>query len=143
MDSLDLAIHKMAHVNLPWLAKTMGMNEQSLRNKVCPTNEISKVSVQELRSMMLITEDVQALRVLAHDLGYQLVGKEMETTSVLDALLNFNKEQGDVSASIQVAFADNFFSEREYCEVENEIQQAKRALDVLLQSVQVKKGKRV
>ena len=143
MDSLDLAIHKMAHVDLPALAKTMGLNEQSLRNKVCPTNELAKVSVQELRSMMLITQDIQALRVLVADFGLQLVGHDVKTASVFDALLNFSKEQGDVSASIQVAFADNFFSEREYCEVENEIQQAKHALDVLLQSVLMKKGKRV
>lgn len=143
MDSLDLAIHKMAHVDLPWLAKTMGLNEQSLRNKVCPTNEIAKVSVQELRSMMLITQDVQALRVLAHDLGFQLIGHEVKSISVFDALLNFSKEQGDIAASIQVAFADNFFSEREYCDVEKEIQQAKHALDVLLQSILMKKGKRV
>lgn len=143
MDSLDLAIHKMAHVDLPELAKTMGLNEQSLRNKVCPTNELAKVSVQELRSMMLITQDIQALRVLADDFGLKLVGQTVESTSVFDALLNFSKEQGDISASIQVAFADNFFSEREYCEVENEVQQAKHALDVLLKSLQQKKGKRV
>ena len=74
MDSLDLAIHKMAHKNLPALAKAMGANEQSLRNKVSPTNEIAKVSVQELRSMILITQDLQPLRVLANDFGLKLVG---------------------------------------------------------------------
>jgi len=94
MDSLDFAIHKMAHVDLPALAKTMGLNEQSLRNKVCPTNEIAKVSVQELRSMMLITKDIQPLRVLADDFGLQLVGQTVQSASVFDALLNFSKEQG-------------------------------------------------
>jgi len=143
MDSLDLAIHKMAHVNLPQLAKTMGMNEQSLRNKVSPTNEIAKLSVQEWRSMMLITQDIQSLRVLAAEFDLQLVGAEVQSTSVFNALLNCSKEHGDVSQSIQLAFEDNFFSEREYCVVEKEIQEAKDALDVLLKSVQQQKGKRL
>lgn len=143
MDSLDSAIHTTAHKDLPTLAKMMGLNEQSFRNKVSPTNEIAKLSVQEFRSMMLITQDVQPLRVLADDLGLKLVGHEVEASTVFDALLNFSKEQGDVAASIQLAFADNFFSEREYCAVENEIQQVKVALDVLLKSLQMKKGMRV
>lgn len=142
MDSLDLAIHKMAHVDLPALAKTMGANEQSLRNKVSPTNELAKVSVQELRSMMLITQDLQPLRVFANDFGMQLISADVQTISVFDALVSVSKEQGDVASRIQQAFADNFISTREFCEIEQEVAEAKSALDTLLQAVKTQKGVR-
>ena len=143
MDGLDLAIHHTAHVDLPALAKSMGLNEQSLRNKVCPTNEIAKLSVQEWRSMMLVTGDVQSLRVMAADLGMQLVGKSVNATSVFNALLSFNKEQGDVAASIQLAFQDNYLSERECAEVRKEINEARHALNVLEESIVKQVGQRV
>lgn len=140
MDSLDLAIHTMAHADLPALAKTMGANEQSLRNKVSPTNEVAKVSVQELRSMMLITQDLQPLRVLANDFGLKLVGTDIPTVSVFDALLIVGKEQGDVASRVQEAFQDNFISTKEYCDVEKEVEEAKNALDTLLKAVRLQKG---
>ncbi|MDN2661822.1 phage regulatory CII family protein [Psychromonas sp. 14N.309.X.WAT.B.A12] len=143
MDGLDIAIHQSAHADLPELAKSMGLNEQSLRNKVCPTNEVAKLSVQEWRSMMLITRDVQSLRVMASDLGMQLVSQEVKQASVFDALLSFNKEQGDVAFSIQVAFKDNHLSDRECAQVRREINEARNALDVLEQSIQGQVGKQL
>ena len=142
VDSLDLAIHKMAHKNLPALAKAMGANEQSLRNKVSPTNEIAKVSVQELRSMILITQDLQPLRVLANDFGLKLVGAEIQTMSVFDALLSMSKEHGDVASRVQAAFQDNFISTKEYCDVEKEVNEAKVALDTLLKALGLQIGVR-
>lgn len=141
MDGLDLAIHQTAHVDLPALAKSMGLNEQSLRNKVCPTNEVAKLSVQEWRSMMLITNDVQSLRVLAGDFGLQLAAREMQAVSVFEALLCFNKEQGEVASSIQSAFQDDHLSARECAAVRREIEDARNALDVLEQSIQRQVGK--
>ncbi|MEG3753118.1 phage regulatory CII family protein [Psychromonas arctica] len=143
MDGLDLAIYQTSHVDLPALAKAMGLNEQSLRNKVCLTNDVAKLSVQEWRSMMLITQDVQSLRVMAMDLGMQLVGQAADSTTVLDALLSFNKEQGDVSLSIQLAFQDNHLSERECAKVRGEINEARHALDVLEQSIVAKVGEKI
>lgn len=143
MDSLDSAIHEMAHKKLPALAKTMGINEQSLRNKVCPTNDLAKLSVQEWRSMMLITKDIESLRVFASDFDLKLVGNEVQTSTIFDALLSVNKELGDVSTSIQIALADNHLSERECATTRQEIEEARQALDVLEKSVQQQAGKRI
>jgi len=141
MDSLDLAIHQTAHSDLPLLAKQMGINEQGLRNKVCPTNTTAKLSVRELLSMMLITDDWSVLSVLAQEVGCKVVASEpMQSSSILGALLVFGKEQGDVSASIQSALSDGRISVREHGCINKEIEEAINALHLLKKSVQNQAG---
>ncbi len=139
MDSLDLAIHSTAHGagngGLPLLAKQMGIGEQSLRNKVGPTNEVAKLSVQEARSMMMITGDRGVLDVLAHDLGYKVVAIDVEQANVLDAMLKVVKEQGDVAAKIIEAMTDGKITPRERHDVERELSEASSALEVLRKAV--------
>jgi len=58
MNNLEFAIHKSAQdFGIPRLAKMMALGEQSLRNKLCPTNSVAKLSVVEFDAVLTITED--------------------------------------------------------------------------------------
>lgn len=136
MDKLEFAMHETAHKDLPLLAKKMGMNEQSLRNKVSPTNEHAKFSVQEWRSMMMITSDFRSLEVLAEQLGFHVKTKEQaQCSTILSSLLMFNKEQGDIASAIFDALEDGKITPREKVNIENEIRDAQKALDIVKASV--------
>ena len=139
LDGLLASIHSSAHKaqgGLERLAKTMGLNAQSLRNKVNPVNDVAKLSVAEWRSLLMITNDITSLTVLCNDLGFRLVevdgaGKD----NLLTCMLNLNKESGDVAAAIQEALADGKISLSEKVKILKEIDEQKKAVNKLERSL--------
>jgi hypothetical protein len=139
MDQLDIAIHKTAHDTsggLSALARAMGIGEQVLRNKVCPTTDTHKLNLREALAMMDMSGDDQILRVLAELRGYTLAKKSLpDAGSIVSAVLRMNSEQGDVSTEIQNSIADFKLTEDERAEICKQIHDAHEALDVLKSTV--------
>jgi hypothetical protein len=139
MDQLDIAIHGTAHDapgGLPALARRMGVHEQVLRNKVCPTTDSHKLNLREAVAMMDLSNDDRILEVLAELRGYTLSRKELpDAASIVEAVLSTNTEQGDVSRAIRDAISDGKITEQERSAITAQIHKAHASLDVLNSTV--------
>lgn len=140
MDQLDIAIHHTAHDapgGLSALARKMGMVEQTLRNKVCPTTDSHKLNLREALAIMEITGDDRILEVIAEQRGYTLERKALpDASSIVAAVLSSDAEHGDVSREIMAAIQDGKITPAERAAIAKQIHDAHRALDVLNSTVQ-------
>ena len=140
MDQLDIAIHSTAHDapgGLPALARTMGMHDQVLRNKVCPTTDSHKLNLREAVAMMDITNDDRILFVLAEMRGYVLDRKALpDAKCIVTAVLAVNSQHGDVSRAISEGIADHKLTETEKANIAQHIRRAQQTLDELNATVQ-------
>ena len=144
MNNLEFAIHKSAQdFGIPRLAKMMALGEQSLRNKLCPTNSVAKLSVVEFDAVLTITEDFTPLHVLANAQGMKLVPMHEQPQAISQAMMMVIAEVGDVARVIPQVTQDGFMSARECSLTTKEIREAIDSLNVLLVSVESHKGKRV
>jgi hypothetical protein len=139
MDQLDIAVHQTAHEGpggLPALARRIGVREQVLRNKVCPTTEGFHLNLREAVAMMDANDDDRILKILAEMRGYTLQRKRLpDAASIVSAVLSADAEHGDVSRTIQSALADGKLTDKERAAVINQINEAQTALDVLKSTV--------
>lgn len=144
MNDLEVAIHKSAQeFGVARLAKMMALNEQSLRNKLCPTNLVAKLSITEFDAMCACTEDLTSLHVLAHSHGMKLVPFNKEPQAISQAMMLVMAEVGDVARVIPTVISDGFMSSRECTATVKEIREAIDSLNVLLVSVENNKGKKL
>lgn len=139
LDQLDIAIHETAHRapgGLPALARTMGLNEQVLRNKVNPTTDSNKLNVREMLAIIDIANDDQILRVLASMRGYRLESNtQADAPGIVSAMLAADAEHGDVPRAISESIADGKLTERERANIIKQINEARARLDVLSSTV--------
>lgn len=139
MDQLDIAIHQTAHDapgGLNALARKIGMGEQVLRNKVCPTTDTHKLSLREAVAMMDAADDDSILAVLAGMRGYTLERQALpDAQSIVAAVLSADAEHGDISREIQAALADGKLTEHERAAISQQIRDAHQALDALNSTV--------
>ncbi|PKF60638.1 hypothetical protein CW745_13995 [Psychromonas sp. psych-6C06] len=144
MNALEIEVHRCAHeFGVPRLAKMMALNEQSLRNKLCPTNSTAKLSVAELDAMCACTGDLTPLHVLANSHGVKLVPMTEQPQAISQAMMLVMAEVGDVARVIPNVVNDGFMSARECSMTVKEIREAIDSLNVLLVSVESRKGQRV
>lgn len=140
MDTLDVAIHSTAHDaagGLPALARKMGVHEQVLRNKVCPTTDTHKLILREALAMMELTGDDRILFVMAELRGYVVSRKELpDAKSLVTAVLEANAEEGDVAKSILAAIADGKLTVGEKADIAEHIRMVQNTLDTLNATVQ-------
>lgn len=139
MDQLDIAMHSTAHDapgGLPKLANKLGVGETVLRSKCNPNTDTHKLSLREALAMMLLTDDVRILEVMADQLGYKLEPVETRAAdSVLDAVLLLGSSVGEVNRTIQEALADNRISARELADIRNRSHLAMNELRTLITTV--------
>lgn len=139
MDQLDIAVHQTAHDapgGLPALARKIGVGEQVLRSKVCPTTDTHKLSLREALAVMDATNDDRILSVLAEMRGYTLARKALpDAHSIVAAVLSADAEHGDVSREIMCALADGKLTEPERAAITQQINEAHQALNVLKSTV--------
>lgn len=135
LDQLDIAIHQTAHDapgGLNALARKMGLGEQVLRNKVCPTTDTHKLSLREAVAMMDAADDDRILAVLAAMRGYALERRALpDAQSIVAAVLSADAEHGDISREIQAALADGKITEHEKAAIARQIRDAHQSLDAL------------
>lgn len=144
MNKLEMAIHKTTHdFGVPRLAKMMALSEQSLRNKLCPTNTVAKLSVVEFDAVLAITGDLTPLHVLANSHDVKLVPMANQAQDVSQAMMLVMAEVGDVARLVPEILSDGLITARESSTTAIEIRQAIDALNVLLASVESVQGRRV
>lgn len=139
LDQLDIAIHETAHRapgGLSKLARMIGVREQVLRNKVCPTTDSHKLTLREALAMMEATDDDRILHALAEVRSYTLRRRMLpDAPSIVAAVLASDAEHGDVSRAIQEAIGDGKLTEAEKAAIGQQILKAQQALDALKSTV--------
>ena len=133
MDLLDIACHQTGHDapgGLPALASKMGVNYQTLTNKLNPQNDTHKLTLREAVAMMLITGDVQILEAIAAQLDCRVV-RDVDQTRVglVSAAMRAAAEGGDVQRAIVEATSDGRLTARERAHIVKECVEARIALN--------------
>lgn len=139
MDQIDIAVHETSRNfpgGLPALARALGMHEQVLRSKCCPTTDTHKLSLREALAMMLQTGDISILVAMADELGCTVARKgDMPQIHLIEAILRVDAEHGDVSRALSDALSDGHLNERERANILKEIGHTQDALERLRSSV--------
>lgn len=135
MDLLEIAVHQTAHDfdgGLDRLAKLMGKNSQTLRNKVNPNVESHVLGLFDAMAMMIHSQDFRILEVMAAQCGRSVKPLCAEPAPSLSvALLHVVAEQGDVSRAMEDMLASGRVTVRDRAEVREHVSEARAALDVL------------
>lgn len=139
MNQLELAVHRTAHDfpgGVPALAAAMGQKPGVLKNKVCPTAEWNKLSLDEAMQIMLLSGNHSILQEMARELGLMVQGLPCKRGSVLQNLLREQAEHGHVANALAAALDDGRVTPREAMDVAREIDDEIQALTALKLSVQ-------
>lgn len=146
MDQIDIAIHQTVHgFGLPAMASKMGMREQTLRNKVNPTEEAHELKFREWLGTLDVSQNFSSLDAVCQQFGGHFV-RDMERPNprdLLRALLAADSEHGDVTRSIREALRDGTIAPREMAEILREIGEAVSALNDLSAYLLKQAGERV
>lgn len=139
MNQVEFAVHQTAHGSqrgfLAEMAKHLGIGEQVLRNKVNPEQEHARLYLDEAIRMMHKDGDLRILEAVAAEFGRSITGPCTKNGSVLMAMLSANAEHGDVSRAVADALADRVITQAELAALRLEIEQARKALCVLEQTL--------
>ncbi|WP_061238207.1 phage regulatory CII family protein [Ectopseudomonas composti] len=118
------------------LAADMGLPHVSLLQRANPDNDAHKLTINHLFQILTHSGDMRPLQALAAEFGYELVAKEAVAAQNLpQAVLHMHAEVADVTKSVTDALEDGRVSSTEKALIKREIAGARKALDVLEQSV--------
>lgn len=118
------------------LARKMGASHVALLQRSNPHNDSHRLNVEQMFQVLLHSEDMEPLRVLAGEFGFDLVArKAVEPKPLTKALLNMAAEAADVTRVVHDALEDNHISQTEAAAIRREINHARQSLDVLEASV--------
>jgi hypothetical protein len=108
-EPLDMAVHKTAKGyvgpegrGIEHLARVVNSHPSFFRNKVRPDLPDHRITLKEVRAMMLVTKDYRILRALANDVGHDvfLVPKSV-LTSDMNILESWAAWQGQIARTTQ------------------------------------------
>jgi hypothetical protein len=134
MNQVKLAIWSTAHEYKDGkngafreLSALMGMSEQVMRNKACPTSENSYFSPEQLLNLQNITDDYRINNAM------RLTEKRAGATErgVTESLLHITSELGSMAHIIAEAEADNKYTEREKADCISQLNRIERACEHL------------
>lgn len=140
MNQVEFAVHQTAHGtrrgDLADMAKYLGIGEQVLRNKVNPEQEQSRLYFDEFIRMMRKDGDLRILYAIAAEFGCTLAPPGCKVTpTVVNALLEANADNGDLTREVVDAMADGKITQAELARTRERINVARTALDGLEQSL--------
>ena len=134
IDPLDQAIYDTVHDyrdlhaggrGAAALARAIGMAGSTLQNKADRKQEFAHLSLQEARSIMLVSGDTRILSTLAEQLGYAAVPlPQIEApadTDLLQVWADWSNEFGETAAAIKAALEDNKITQAEVAKVKREL----------------------
>lgn len=118
------------------LAAKMGVAHVSLLQRANPDNDAHHLTIEHLFGILLHTEDIRPLRVLAEQFGFDLVAKDTPKPQALtSSLINVSKEVADLTIAVHDALADNHVNAFEKNMIRQEISHVRQSLDVMEASV--------
>jgi len=125
---------------VPALAVRMGISPNVLQNKVNPSQEHHKLTLNEAVKMQAITGDLRMLHAMADALGcvcIQLpVHDQAGDMELLDSFMGVVSELGDLSAEFQQSWADGQITLKEFARIRNEAYDVQARLAELLARIE-------
>lgn len=137
MEAIEQAVYDTVHKPVSKskeLALRLGVSNQILLNKVSPTCDHHKLGLLEAVSIMVATGDRSIYNAIGRELDANQ--KPHQPKDVVLSVLEANKENGDINATIQKAMADGRIDKAEKRAICSEIQDMRDALDELEASVE-------
>lgn len=118
------------------LASKMGIAHVGLLQRANPDNEAHHLTIEHLFGILLHTQDMRPLAVLAESFGFDLVARVGPKPRELTAsLVNVGKEIADLTIAVHAALDDNHVSTFEKAQIRVEIDHVRKSLDVMDASV--------
>lgn len=125
------------------LANQMGMSHVSLLQRANPDNDSHKLTINHLYQILLHTNDLRPLQELAHSFGFNLVAREVTPAENLaNATLAMASEAADVTKAAIEALEDGVVTQLEAKRIEREGEEAKRKIDIVIETARAKVGSR-
>jgi hypothetical protein len=126
MNSVQDAAYLTAHEypgNVPALAVRMEVNPTVLSHKLNPNNITHHLSINELMTIMVMTNDHRALHAMCMQLGYMALPLPTNTTNetATEAITETVKEFSDFLQAVTKALADNKVTKIELRTVRKEL----------------------
>ncbi len=122
------------------LAVRMGISANVLQNKVNPSQEYHKLTLNEAVKMQAITGDRRILHAMADSLGcvcIQLPSHDQAgDMELLDSFMSVVSELGDLSAEFQQSWADGKITPKEFERIKSEAYDVQARLAELLTRVE-------
>ncbi|UCP00080.1 phage regulatory CII family protein [Metapseudomonas lalkuanensis] len=118
------------------LAHLMGMSHTSLLNRSNPNDDTHRLNIEQFLQILVHSNDVRTLKVLAAEFGYELVPKQpARKQNLTGALVHMNAEVADVTRTVADAVADQHLTSLERAAILREADQAIDSLHSLKASV--------
>lgn len=126
MNSVQDAAYLTAHEypgNVPALAARMEVNPTVLSHKLNPNNTTHHLTISELMTIMVMTNDHRALHAMCIQLGYMALPLPTNTTNetTTEAITDTVKEFADFLQAVTKALADNKVTKLELRTVRKEL----------------------
>nr|BDD47000.1 hypothetical protein 8 [Piscirickettsiaceae bacterium] len=134
MDALDWAEQqfvKKDRSRAKLISRITGLSEAVIYNKGNPKDDRAHFNLKQLRETMNGLHDYLPLEILAEECGFKLMPNDVTPTELLTAVLNADKEHGDIAEIIQKALTADVNKQVINKDVKREISEARKALDLL------------
>lgn len=137
MEEVHRAIHDtVLDAGPKTLAHQMGMSHTSLLNRSNPNDDTHRLNIEQFLQILVLSNDVRALKVLAAEFGYELLPKQpARPQNLTSALVNMNAEVADVTRAVADAAGDGPLNSIERATILREADQAIDSLHSLKASV--------
>jgi hypothetical protein len=123
------------------LAHLMGMSHTSLLNRSNPNDDTHRLNIEQFLQILVHSNDVRALRVLAGEMGFELVPRKVQPSGCLtQATLSMASEAADVTKAAIDAMGDGVITRMEVGRIEREGEEAKNKIDVVIATAKAKVG---
>ena len=139
LNSINYAA-KHSGLGIGGIADAVGCAEQTLRNRLNPNDDSHIQRLSDFVMVMKQTSDTAPLEMLCNMFGGRFMSKSQRISeSLMHAVLEVMREQGDVSKAIEDALADdNHINDGERAEINRQILEHESALAQLKNTVNKK-----
>lgn len=132
MEELFLSIHQAAlkaQDGITGLARRLGKRQQTLINKLNPSDDTHQPNIGEFVAIIDDTGNTEPLEVLCAMFGGRFVTRsKARHENLLTAVLHADQEHGDIAKAIQAALADDGrIDAQELLAITREVQEARAA----------------
>lgn len=135
VDDVLYELHRTAKAGdggIAGVARRTGRREVYLRQKLQPHDDSHQLTLLDAIAVMDDTRDTAPLERLCEMYGGRFTSRTQAVSeSVLEAVLQANREHGDIAAAVLESIADGRVTVAERMRVRREIEEARRALDIL------------
>jgi hypothetical protein len=142
LDDTYLALHRAARAHdggIRALARQTGKREKTLYSKLDPHDETHEPTLGEFAALLMCLDEVARLEVIEAFVAMFGLGLTTRTTrqslSLVQGVLDTVAEHADIARTVNEALADGEITPRERADILRECAEARRAIQVLENTV--------